>query len=461
MTGLKRVLGVADVALFNVTVVFSVRGLATAAKFGPAALPLWLLAVVTFFVPLALAIDELATRDPGEGGFYRWVRDAFGDQHGFIAGWCYWLSNLTYLPSLLIVFIGCVAEAIGRPEVGTDPRIAAALSLVMLALLTALAVRGLSAGRVLTGLGAALSWLVAAALIAAGAVAAWRFGPASDFSASGLMHTAGGLRTFGWFGTLSLALVGLELAPLLGGEIREPRRTIPRAIALSGVVICALYLAGTAAILVALPPEDVSPITGALGAIRAVGERAGMGWMHPFAAVALAVATLAGFAAWLAAMARLPYAAGIDRFLPPALARLHPRFGTPARAIVLQAALAAVLVVLGNLGAGVDQAFQILMNMTVVLNFVPFLYLFLALPVLRPRGKSDDEPGVVRIPGGRLGLRTVAALGLASTAATLLSTALPTSEIEDPWVFEASVWGGLLAFGVAGRWMFRRYAARA
>jgi glutamate:GABA antiporter len=91
-THLQRVLTVRDVVFFLVVAVFGLRNLATAAKMGPGVVALWLLAIVAFFIPLGLAVGELGTRDPGEGGFYRWTRAAYGDLHGFLAGWFYWVS---------------------------------------------------------------------------------------------------------------------------------------------------------------------------------------------------------------------------------------------------------------------------------------------------------------------------------------------------------------------------------
>src|SRR5438876_12334354 len=96
---LKRVLSLTDVVLFNIVVIFSVRGMTTAAKMGPVSILLWILAVGAFFIPLGLTVTELATRDPECGGFYRWTRDAIGEAHGFLGAWFYWVSNLTYRPS--------------------------------------------------------------------------------------------------------------------------------------------------------------------------------------------------------------------------------------------------------------------------------------------------------------------------------------------------------------------------
>src|SRR6267378_8377630 len=112
-TSLPRVMTLRDVVLFNITAIVGLRWLTTASAFGPASLLLWLLAMVTFFIPSAIAVRELTELDPGEGGIYRWVRTAFGAEHGFVAGWGYWVSNLVYFPSLLLTTAAIAAYAGG------------------------------------------------------------------------------------------------------------------------------------------------------------------------------------------------------------------------------------------------------------------------------------------------------------------------------------------------------------
>lgn len=176
---LKRVLGLWDVVLFNIVVIFSLRGMATAAKTGWASLLLWALAVAFFFIPLGYAVTELATREPGEGGLYRWTRSAFGDAHGFICGWLYWITNLTYLPSLLFFLAGNVVYVIGRPELGEDPWFVLPLALGVLWLAAWLNVVGLSMGQRVTNAGATANWISALLLVAAGVVTLVRSGSAT------------------------------------------------------------------------------------------------------------------------------------------------------------------------------------------------------------------------------------------------------------------------------------------
>src|SRR5437879_11618790 len=109
MTQLPRVMTLRDVVLFNITAIVGLRWLTTAGRIGPASLALWVIAMVIFFLPSAMAVRELTDIDPGEGGIYRWATRAFGPRHGFLAGWGYWVNNLVYYPSLLLTSRAIVA----------------------------------------------------------------------------------------------------------------------------------------------------------------------------------------------------------------------------------------------------------------------------------------------------------------------------------------------------------------
>src|SRR5690242_15544784 len=110
---LPRAMTLRDVVLFNITAIVGLRWVTTAAKIGPFALVLWLIAMVAFFIPSAIVVARLTERDPGEGGIYRWVSAAFGERHGFLAGWGYWVNNLVYYPSLLVTTAAIGAYALG------------------------------------------------------------------------------------------------------------------------------------------------------------------------------------------------------------------------------------------------------------------------------------------------------------------------------------------------------------
>src|SRR5882672_4845330 len=106
MTHLRRVMTFRDVTLFFIVAVVSPRWIASAAAAGPSAIVVWLVACLTFFVPLAWAVVALSSRFPGEGGLYVWIGRAFGPFAGFLSAWMYWVSNVIYLPGLLYFAAG-------------------------------------------------------------------------------------------------------------------------------------------------------------------------------------------------------------------------------------------------------------------------------------------------------------------------------------------------------------------
>jgi amino acid transporter len=114
---LRREMGLWDVVLFNVAAVLGPRWIARAAHAGESSISLWLIAAVFFFVPTSLIIVELATRYPSEGGLYVWTKEAFGDFHGFIAGWCYWTYTIIYFPGLLTASVA-MSVYIGGAKLG-------------------------------------------------------------------------------------------------------------------------------------------------------------------------------------------------------------------------------------------------------------------------------------------------------------------------------------------------------
>jgi amino acid transporter len=246
------------------------------------------------------------------------------------------------------------------------------------------------------------------------------------------------------FGTMLFAFGGLELAPTLGGEIRDPAATLRRGVALSGLAIVAMYLVGTAALLVALPPATVSITNGMPQATAALVERLGHAALGPVTAVVvilLVLGNVGGVGAWLAGSARLPYAAGVDRALPPSFSRVHPRWRTPYISLLVQGGLAAVFIVASLMGTTVRNAYLVLTQTTVVLFFVPYLFMFAAY--LRLRRRRSVGTAIA----GWSGLVAVA-------CAIVLAFVPPTGE--NPLTFELKVGGGVAMFLGVGWWLALR-----
>src|SRR5262249_20607790 len=204
---------------------------------------------------------------------------------------------------------------------------------------------GLNGGKWLANLGGLATWLPVGVLVTLGAIAFARFRPATYIAPATLLPRFDFDHALLW-STIAFGFAGLEAASLMGDEIEDARRTVPRAIVLGGISIAAIYMLGTLAILVALPAQDVSGLAGILQSIEHIGVITEFRALTPAMALLVALGSLGGVSAWLTSTARLPFVAGVDRYLPPAFGRLHPKWGTPHVALATQAAAAAVIAVL-------------------------------------------------------------------------------------------------------------------
>jgi amino acid transporter len=416
-----KALGLWDVVLMNVVAIISLRWIARGARMGPPSVTLWVLACLAFFVPLAYVISSLSRRYPEQGGLYVWVRRAFGPAHGFVCGWCLWVNNLFYFPSLLLFGAANMALMFGaRGETLAASRTYFVLFVLAGIWATSLvSIAGLRTGKWLQNAGSIGVWIPAGLLLWAGTVALMRDGSATPFGGGAMLPRGNVLETIGVWSAMCFAFSGFEITTLVGQEVRDARRTIPQGIAIAGAVTTAFYIAGSAALLIAIPFGELKELSGVTDAVELVGQRVGLSGIGPITGGLVAAYAIAGTASWTAGAARVPFAAGMDHVMPAAFARLHPRYRTPHVALLVQGAASTALFLvslfLSRAGseASVQDAYDILVNLTILIYFIPYLYLFAAF-VRLPR------------PDGRGGVPNVlAGIGFVATAVSLALTFVP------------------------------------
>ncbi|HEY6223686.1 MAG TPA: APC family permease [Gemmatimonadales bacterium] len=445
---LPRVMGLRDVVLFNITAIVGLRWLTTAAsQFGLAALTVWVVAMLVFFIPSAIVVRELADIDPSSGGIYCWVDRAYGPRQAFVAGWLYWVNNLLYFPSLLVTTAAIAAYAGGTrtAALGNDATFIRIVSVAGLWIAVWLNVVGLRVGKWLQNLGGIGTWIPALLFVV---LAVWGLaarGSATPLQARGLLPARFDLPSINLFATMTFAFAGLELAPTLGGEIRDAAATLRRGVVVSGFAIVAVYIIGTMAMLVALPQETVSVTNGMPQAAQSLVERIatpGIAWLPAAIAILLTLGNLGGVGAWLAGSARLPFAAGVNDALPPVFAKLHPRWQTPYVSLIMMGVVATVFIVASLANSSVKSAYLLLTQTTLILFFLPYVYIFVVYLKLR-----------------RQRTRGTLLLGTLGLAAVLLSIGLgfvPPADEVHPFLYEGKVVGGVVGFTVLGLLLARR-----
>jgi glutamate:GABA antiporter len=448
----KRVLGFRDLVLFYVVTGISLRWIATAAAAGPSSIVIWIGAWFCFYMPLALSVLELSSRYPNEGGLYVWSKRAFGDFSGFMSAWTYWTSNLPYFPAVLyfaasnILFIRENAWA----HLSNDAGFYVIFSLLTLSAATLMNIVGLDVGKWLHNAGALAMWVPVGIVIVMGVIAWHRYGSATSFN----LHTMTPSTHFNdiiFWSVLTFAFGGCETASFMGEEIKNPRRSIPFALLFAGVTVTLCYILGTVCVLLALPANQVSDLQGLVQAISKTAARVGFPGVLPLAAFLIALSNVGAASAYLAAVARLPFVAGIDRFLPPAFGTLHPRWKTPWVALLTQFVLGAVFIFLGQAGTSVKGAYDVLVSIGVIFYFIPYLYLFAAAIKLQ-REPAGQE--VFRVPGGKPIAVLVASVGFLVTMLTILLSLIPQPDETNKPLAVFKIVGSTTAFLLLGMWIY-------
>lgn len=460
-----RALGLLDVILMNIVSVVGLRWIARGARAGPASVTLWILACLAFFVPLAAAVSELSSRQPEQGGLYAWTRRAFGPVHGFVCGWCLWVNNLFYFPSLLLFGAANAVAPFGEWAAGLADSHIYATMFVLGGIWTTVGVGilGLNTGKWLQNIGSTGIWLPAASLIAVGVYALATFGSSTPFTTASLVPSLNEdfLETVSLWSAMCFAFSGFEITALVGQEVKRPERTIPLGILIGGAIAAGIYIAGSVSVLVALPVESLRELRGITDAIDQTGARIGLPAVGGIVGGLIAVSAMAGTLSWMASAARVPFAAGVDRVMPAPLGRLHPRFRTPHVALVVQGTVASAIFLVSVFFAmagsrpTIQDAYDVLVNLTILIYFVPYLYLFVALPRLR-RLAGDPISGELRIPGGPAGLWAVTLTGLAATMISLTLVFVPPPGTTNILNYEGSLVLQALAVVGVGFLLFRR-----
>jgi amino acid transporter len=445
---LIRALGRRDLVLLFVVAVFNLNVVPSIAANGGVTIWLWIISLILFFWPQGIAVIELAHRYPGEGGVYLWAKEVFGDFHGFLSGWCYWTNNMLYVPTIMLYFVGVSVYVLGPTHHGLADNkfFAASVSLALLALLTWLNILGLGVGKWINNLGAIGTFIAAGVLVSLGLVIWSRFG--SGVTAADFKIPDNPRFVLNSFGVVCFGLIGLELASVMGDEIQDPARTLPGAVAWGGVIAGTLYVAATLTLLISVG-KSVNVLQGVVQAVTGMATRVGVSWISVPFAVMLSLAIAGIGSAWTGGCARIPFVAGLDSYMPSWLGNIHPRYATPYAALIVQGIVSAVLVILNFAGAGVQETFQKLLSLAIVLNLIPFVYMFAAL--LR---FAVTEPA----PRGRYNRATLFLAGSSGLLTAVLGIALvffPAQQITSLWLYELWMFGGTLFFiGLAAFFFF-------
>ena len=423
---LKRELGLRDFTLFAIAGIAAARWVPFAARAGPGSITLWLLAAILFVVPLARTVAALVQKYPGVGGLYLWSSRDFGPWSGFLSFWLYWIGIAFQFPTTAIIHVKVAFSLLGPMYASLGNNrvwlLSATLALVWTAIGTNLV--GMNIGKWTENISCAANWGLAVLLVAVAYLAWAKRGSATEFHF--VPHWDWG--TVSVWAAIAYATSGMECAGMMAGEVHDPERTITRAGWIASAAAMAFYISGTAAFLVVLSPQQVNELNGYVDFSSEVGRLLNARWIAFLIAMLFFISGLGNVGSAGTACSRLPFAAGVNGFLPKPFAKVHPKWGTPYVATLVLGGVATLLLILYQLGDTMRVALDELISMMVITGFIPFLYIF---------GSA-----------WKAGRRWSAISGLAVTALALVSSVVPTASVTNIWLFEMKILvGTVMAIG--------------
>ncbi|MFC3961612.1 APC family permease [Nocardia jiangsuensis] len=322
---LRRRLGVFDAVVIGLGAMIG-AGIFAALAPAAAAAGSWLLLGLALAAAVAYcnatSSARLAARYPESGGTYVYGRERLGPFWGYLAGWGFVVGKTA----------SCAAMALTAGSY-LWPERAHAVAVVAVLAVAAVNYRGIQKSALLTRVIVGIVLAVLTALVACSAPAAEfdRLAVSSDTTPYGVLQAAG---------LLFFAFAGYARIATLGAEVRDPARTIPRAVPIALGTALLVYVAVAVAALTVLGPERLAD---AAAPLAELASATGLPWSAPVIRVTAALAALGALLALLLGVSRTTYAMARDRHLPPALAAVHPRYEVPHRAELAVAAVVAVL----------------------------------------------------------------------------------------------------------------------
>jgi amino acid transporter len=439
----KKELGLFDLVLTQVVFVVGTFWVGWAARLGHEQNIFWILAILTFYLPLAAVVIFLIRLMPLEGGLYQWTKIAFNDFVAFMVGWNLFVFAITILAGAGLIVTTNFSYAIGPAAawIRDSGSMITLVSFLLVAGMVVAAMRGLALGKWVHNTGGLVHLLTFSALIIL---------PLIAFSAA----TGGEYRPFSLqFPTFSEyninvasklalgALTGFEYVAILAGETRAPARNIARSVVIASPIIALMFILGTSSV-VAFVPRDQIDLIGPIPQVLSIGLGA-LGWVGTIGSIAIlgiAVRTIALMSIYFTGNARLPMVAGWDRLLPAWFSRLHPKYKTPINSILFVGAVTLVIGFLSLAGVRAQEAFQLLDNAGGVFYALTYLVLF-AIPLFGMKAVG------VRAPWW---LKLACASGFLVTLLYIRYSIIPITDVENPLSFALKIAGTVVVANVIG-----------
>lgn len=432
----KKELGVPDLVLTQILFIVGLPWIGVAAKQGQSHILLWLTAILLFYIPSAVVVIYLNRQMPLEGGLYQWAKFGFNDLLGFMVAWNLWLFAILNTSEIGLQVTQYLSYIIGPGGewLNTNQLVIGATNIVVIGVLIIITIIGLGVGKWVHKAGGVLMLSIFAAILVLPLLNLAN-GSIAEYHPLRIETPVFSLMTFNLLAKMGFgALGGFEYVAIHAGEARDPVRTIGRSVLIAAPIIALMFILGTSSVLSLVPQNEIdliAPIPQVLSVgFAPLGFVAGITSLTIMAILSI---RLAQSSVMFAGNTRLPMVAGWDDLLPGWFTKLHAKYRTPINSILFVGAVTLFMGIVGLIGVGKQEAFQLLWNASGVFYAMTYLVMF-AIPVIGLRSSGVTVPIWVRL---------VSMSGLLMTLFYVGLSIVPIVQVENHLTFALKI-GGLI-----------------
>lgn len=428
MTGKKATLSVFVLAMMNVAVIMSLRGLPLMATEGLSLLFYFCFSALVFLIPTSLVSAELATGWPTGGGVYNWVKEAFGDHAGFTAIWLQWIQNVIWYPTILAFAAGALSYLFFDPALASNKWFNVTVILIVYWGATLINFRGMVASGWLSTLGVLCGTIVPGVFIILLGLT-WLISGNPLAFMSGDVHF---FPDFAHFENISflagvvLLFAGMEVSAVHALEVKNPKRDYPKAIFLAAIIILVVFTFGSLAIAAVLPPSQISLTAGLMQAFKELLNLFHMGWLLPILGLLIAFGAIGGVAAWIVGPSKGLFATAKAGDIPPILETKNKN-DVPTHILIIQGVVVTALSLVFLLMPTVSSAFFLLTALTAMLYLIMYIMLYAA--AIRLRYTQPNVNRTYKVPGGNFGMWLISGIGILGALFAIIVGFFPPKQL--------------------------------
>ena len=413
-----------DVILSVICVVFVAEAAAPVAVLGNSQFFWWIFMIIAFLLPYGLISSELGTTYQGDGGLYDWVNKAFpGTRWGARASWWYWLNFPLWMASLAVMVPDLLSIAFG---VEISIWVGLAIQLLFIVIVTAIACFPVCDSVIILNICAVIKVALALLVGGMGIYFIAQNGFVNDMSLATFMPSFD-LDSLSFISVIIFNMLGFEVVCTFSGDMKNPKKQIPQAIVVGGIVIAAVYLFSGFGIGAGIPASEIDAASGLIEAVVLMSGKEG-GIFIGAVALLFMVTLFGNMISWSLGVNNTACYAAENGDMPRPFTKRWSKNDMPVGSAVINGIVAAIICILGvimTLVAPDSELFWTFFALNLVLFLMSYLPIFPAFLKLRKTDPDAERP--FKVPGGSGMQKILAIVPMILIALSIIFTAVPLS----------------------------------